>query len=82
MEIKKLIDEILEYQEILKLQIEKENHKFNGALSEKECVYNDINNYCDDNFEDWIIDDFVEYIQYLENLTQITSNILKGDDER
>lgn len=75
--MKKLIDEILEYQEILKLQIERENHKFNGALSEKECVYNDINNYCNDNFENWIIDDFVEYIQYLEDLTQIASIVLK-----
>lgn len=73
--MEKYINEILQYHEILRLQIERENHDFNGALSEKEMVYNDINVYCDNDFEEWIIDDFIEYIEYLENLTQINNSL-------
>lgn len=73
--MEKYINEILQYQDILRLQIERENHEFNGALSEKEMVYNDINVYCDNDFEEWTIDEFIEYIEYLENLTQINNSL-------
>ena len=73
--MEKYINEILEYQDILRLQIERENHDYNGALSEKECVYNDINNYCDEDFECWYTKDFIQYIKYLEKLTQITNKL-------
>lgn len=73
--MEKYINEILQYQDILRLQIERENHEFNGALSEKEMVYNDINIYCDNDFEEWTVDEFIEYIKYLENLTQINNSL-------
>ena len=38
-------------------------------------VYFDINEYCDNDFESWSIQDFVEYIKYLENLTQINNSL-------
>lgn len=69
------INEILEYQDILRLQIEKEDHDFNGALSEREMIYNDINQYTDDDFDGWNTNDFVRYIMYLEDITQIQSKL-------
>lgn len=71
----KYINEILEYQDILRAQIEREDHDFNGALSEKESVYNDINNYCDEHFDGWYTKDFIQYIKYLEKLTQIKNKL-------
>ena len=73
--MEKYINEILQYQNILRLQFEEENHEFNGALSEKEMVYNDINDYCDNDFEGWFVKDFIQYIKYLENLTQINNTL-------
>ena len=69
------INEILEYQDILNLQIEREDHDFNGALSEKEMIYNDINQYTDNDFEGWYTKDFIQYIKYLEKITQIQSKL-------
>ena len=71
----KYTKEILEYQDILRVQIERENHDFYGALSEKESVYNDINNYCDEHFDGWYTKDFIQYIKYLEKLTQIKNKL-------
>ena len=73
--MERYVNEILEYQDILKLQIERETHDFNGALSEKEMIYNDINEYCDNRFEGWYTKDFIQYIKYLEKITQITNNL-------
>ena len=56
--MEKYVNEILEYQDILKLQIERETHDFNGALSEKEMIYNDINEYCDKRRIDYV---FIKY---------------------
>ena len=70
----KYIKEINEYQDILGLQIDKE---YNGdcAISEKESVYNDINDYNYDNFDGWYTKDFIQYILYLEHLTGITNTL-------
>lgn len=76
------IKEINEYQDILSLQIDRE---YNGdcAISEKESVYNDINDYNYDKFDGWYTKDFVQYIQYLEQLTGITNTlgIKKASDD-
>lgn len=71
----KYIKEISNYQDILLLQIERETPDFNGALSERESVYNDINNYFYDNFDGWYIKDFIQYILYLEKLTGLTNTL-------
>lgn len=71
----KYIKEISNYQDILSLQIERETPDFNGALSEKESVYNDINNYFYDNFDGWFTKDFIQYILYLEKLTGLTNTL-------
>lgn len=73
------IKEISKYQDILKSQITTEKIDF-YTLSEKECIYNDINNYFYDNFDGWYTKDFIQYILYLEKLTGITNtlNIKKG----
>lgn len=74
--IDKYIKEISEYQDILGLQIQREFiEDVSGALSEKECVYNDINHYLDNKFEGWFTKDFIQYIKYLEKLTEITNNL-------
>ena len=74
--MEKYIKEISEYQDILGLQIQREFIKgVSGALSEKECVYNDINHYLDNKFEGWLTKDFIQYIKYLEKLTEITNNL-------
>jgi len=71
----KYIKEISNYQDILSLQIERETPDFNGALSEKESVYNDINNYFYDKFDGWYTKDFIQYILYLEKLTGLTNTL-------
>lgn len=71
----KYIKEISNYQDILSLQIERETPDFNGALSEKESIYNDINNYFYDNFDGWFTKDFIQYILYLEKLTGLTNTL-------
>ena len=74
--IDKYIKEISEYQDILRLQIQREFIEDLGvALSEKECVYNDINYYLDNKFDEWQEHDFIQYIKYLEKLTEITNNL-------
>lgn len=72
----KYIDEIIDYQDILRLQIYRE-YKYNGvhAISEKESVYSDINEYSDDRFDGWYTKDFIQYILYLEHLTGITNKL-------
>lgn len=75
------INEISEYQDILGLQIERMFD--DGAISEQESVYADINDYFEDEFEDWSEDDFKEYILYLEDLTGITNKLgLKKESDK
>lgn len=78
----KYINEINKYQNILSMQIDRE---YNGdcAISEKESVYSDINEYLDNRFDGWYTKDFIQYILYLEELTGITNNlgIKKGGNE-
>jgi len=72
------IDRILEYQDILRIQIERENQIVAGiGISEKEQVYEDINSYAYNDFyvwdekghRDWTEEEYQEYIHYLEQLT-------------
>lgn len=71
----KYINEISEYQDILKIQIEREDHGCYDPLSEKEMIYNDINEYFDNHFDGWYTIDFIQYIKYLEKITQITNKL-------
>ena len=70
----KYIQEISEYQDILSMQIDRE---YNGdcAISEKESVYSDINDYFYNKFDGWYTKDFIQYIKYLEHLTGITNTL-------
>lgn len=70
----KYIKEISEYQDILSMQIDRE---YNGdnAISEKESVYSDINEYFNDRFDGWYTKDYVQFILYLEHLTGITNKL-------
>lgn len=70
----KYVNEISEYQDILSMQIDKE-YNGNCAISEKESVYSDINDYFYDKFDMWETKDFVDYILYLEHLTGITNKL-------
>ena len=79
------INEILEYQDILSLQIERENEiVYCGfGISEKEQVYEDINSYIYNDFyvwdekgeRPWTEEEFIDYIKYLEKLTGLTKKI-------
>lgn len=70
----KYIKEISEYQEILFMQIDRD-YDCDNIISEKEIVYNDINDYFYDKFDMWETKDFVDYILYLEHLTGITNKL-------
>lgn len=72
------IKEISEYQDILELQIKRENEIVGsfGGLSEKEQVYEDINSYLHNDFDCWnSLNDFENYILYLEKITGITNKL-------
>lgn len=69
------IDEVLKYQEILSLQISKEEHKWEDVLSEKEQVYDDINRDINNDFMYLDDESFKDYIIYLENLTGIQNTL-------
>ena len=72
------IKEISEYQDILELQIKRENEIVGsfGGLSEKEQVYEDINSYLYNDFDCWdSLNAFEDYILYLEKLTGITNKL-------
>jgi hypothetical protein len=78
------INEILEYQDILSLQIKSENEIVcDFGISEKEQVYNDINDYAYNDFyvwdekgeRPWTEEEFIDYIKYLEKLTGLTKKI-------
>lgn len=72
------IKEISEYQDILELQIKRENEIVGsfGGLSEKEQVYEDINSYLYNDFDCWdSLNAFESYILYLEKLTGITNKL-------
>lgn len=69
------IDEVLKYQEILSLQISKEEHKWEDVLSEKEQVYDDINRDINNDFMYLDDESFKDYIIYLESLTGIQNTL-------
>lgn len=66
----KLINEILLLHDKLGLIVEKEyNYE---SISEFDSVYSDINDYQDNNFEDFKTNkELKEYIKYLENLIKV-----------
>jgi hypothetical protein len=77
------IKTILEYQDILRIQIERENQIVAGiGISEKEQVYEDINGYAYNDFyvwdekghRDWSEEEYKDYIHYLARLTGFTKN--------
>lgn len=72
------INKILEYQDILRIQIDRENQIVARiGISEKEQVYEDINSYAYNDFyvwdekghRDWTEEEYKDYINYLERLT-------------
>lgn len=79
----KYINEISEYQDILRLQIEKEDKDYEAVSTEKEYVNSDINCYFDNGFYDWNEHDFITFILYLEDLTGITNKLgLKKESDK
>lgn len=73
----KLIQDISNFQDILNMQITRENmHNSNLAMTpitEKESVASDINQYFEDDFESFHTDDeLLEYLQYLSKLTGLS----------
>ena len=73
----KLIQDISQYQDILNMQIVRENmhnsHLAMTPISEKESVASDINDYFEDDFERFCTDDdLLDYLNYLSKLTGIT----------
>lgn len=73
------IKEIEDYQEILELQIKKENENdyfyFGEPYTPKEWAYHDILDYIENNYENWTTEDFTNFIKYLQGLTGITTKI-------
>jgi len=75
MKRKLFINEIFRYKDIL-AELKEENYEWD-SISEYDCVYQDILDYEDDRFEDWYTKDFIQFIKYLEKLTNVKSTILK-----
>lgn len=75
MKRKLFINEIFRYKDIL-AELKEENYEWD-SISEYDSVYQDILDYEDDRFEDWYAKDFIQFIKYLEKLTNVKSTILK-----
>ena len=69
------INEIFRYKDIL-AELKEKNYEWD-SISEYDSVYQDILDYEDDRFEGWYTKDFIQFIKYLEKLTNVKSIILK-----
>lgn len=71
----KYIKTIDKYHDILRDLREKHYDYF--SITEYDSVYQDILDYEEDHFDGWYTKDFIQFINYLEKLTQVKKEDLK-----